>query len=77
MAARQRGRGRGEVGVWEKAGSAAKEEAGNSAQGELGHGADVGLYSEAKYPWTTGLPSLGPSFLLGETSRGRSRGWIE
>ncbi|XP_057396400.1 elastin-like [Balaenoptera acutorostrata] len=68
------GAGRGEG---EKAGSAAKAEAGNSAQGELGDRADLDPAPGTEYPRTSGFPSLGPNFLLGETSRERSPGWIE
>lgn len=47
VAARQRGQGQGEVGVWEKAEvRRPRREAGNSVQGELGHGADLSLYSQ-------------------------------
>lgn len=53
-----------------KAGSAAKAEAGNSAQGELRDRADGSPYPGAEYPQTSGFPSLGPNFLLGEKTEG-------
>ena len=66
-----KGRGRGGGGGGgAKAGSAAKAEAGNSAQGELRDRADGSPYPGAEYPQTSGFPSLGPNFLLGEKTEG-------